>query len=601
MIKKWRLGNFKSVRELMELNLAPLTLLAGPNSSGKSTLIQSILLLCQSTSNQDPERSIVLNGSLTLLGEHSDICNFGSDDEEITIGWELAPSAADSSLRYKGSDPFVEVLHNQGLYAHRIEKTSGLVKFDWPKSTTESQTSTRLTFCRLEAQERHEDSSQAAFIELRRSDENRKLIQSKLDFPELVRINFGEGTEFKIEVDSQSLEEIALNLSSAEVIGSGVNHFLPQNLIVSYNLAAEILKGLQDFCTGRIRLTHSQYSLKFPMSLIERIRAADFINRRMTNLFDLGRWLSKSKSYQQSFERWFASNRTDIESEIESENKFTGTIIDLPSLLEDASKYTELFFAHNIRYLGPLRDAPKSVYPLSTRTDSRDLGLKGENTAAVLHQFKSKPVRFLPPDKLEAALAAKDDLNSVSSLELNQAVNLWLSYLGVAESVQTRDRGKEGHEMKIRTQGLSVHHDLTHAGVGVSQVVPIVVMGLLAGSGACMLFEQPELHLHPMVQSRLADFFVMLGIIGKQCIVETHSEYIVDRLRFRTVQADKESLLSLFKIYFVEKRGGSSSFKEISVSQFGAIEQWPEGFFDQTQKETTNILLAATEKLESLE
>jgi predicted ATPase len=133
----------------------------------------------------------------------------------------------------------------------------------------------------------------------------------------------------------------------------------------------------------------------------------------------------------------------------------------------------------------------------------------------------------------------------------------------------------------------------------VSQVLPILVSCLISEYDTTLLFEQPELHLHPAVQSRLADFFLSMAVLGKQCIIETHSEYLINRLRFRIASSPLDgSLTSSAKIYFVEKRADTSSFKEIVVNDFGAISEWPEGFFDQSQGEAERILLAASEKRE---
>lgn len=139
-------------------------------------------------------------------------------------------------------------------------------------------------------------------------------------------------------------------------------------------------------------------------------------------------------------------------------------------------------------------------------------------------------------------------------------------------------------------------HDLTHVGVGVSQVLPILVISLLAEPDTTLLIEQPELHLHPRVQTLLGDFFLSMASIGKQIIVETHSEYIVNRLRFRAAAAEGEQISSLMKIYFAEKKEGASVFREINVNRYGAITDWPEGFFDQSQSEAEEILQAATRK-----
>ena len=139
-------------------------------------------------------------------------------------------------------------------------------------------------------------------------------------------------------------------------------------------------------------------------------------------------------------------------------------------------------------------------------------------------------------------------------------------------------------------------HDLTHVGVGVSQALPIVVSSLLAPSGATLIFEQPELHLNPRVQTRLADFFVSLMLTGKQCVIETHSEYLVSRLRFLAAMAEDVKIASGTRIYFVEKPGAESVYREVIISETGSIKNWPAGFFDETEKNSEAIIRAQMEK-----
>ena len=85
MITSWRVSNFKSIRDATELQLAPLTLFAGANSSGKSTFIQTILLVAQTLANKVSSRSVVLNGALTSLGQFDDLKSSGSTSEQILI------------------------------------------------------------------------------------------------------------------------------------------------------------------------------------------------------------------------------------------------------------------------------------------------------------------------------------------------------------------------------------------------------------------------------------------------------------------------------------------------------------------------------------
>jgi predicted ATPase len=276
------------------------------------------------------------------------------------------------------------------------------------------------------------------------------------------------------------------------------------------------------------------------------------------------------------------------ESGDEYRTGFTG----LPQSLQASCDYMRRYFAQSIRYLGPLRDEPKALYPLAGGVDPMDVGLKGENTAAVLDLHKSRLTRFLSPAAFAEPAITADAIHRT----LKTAVTDWLKYLGVAENVESIDRGKLGHELKIRIDERSGDQDLTHVGVGVSQVLPILVMCLLADLDTVLLFEQPELHLHPKVQTLLGDFFLSMAMLKKQCIIETHSEYLINRLRFRAAAAKSDNVASQMTIYFVEKKQDKSQFRPIVVNEFGAIQDWPEGFFDQSQREAEETLKAAVKK-----
>jgi hypothetical protein len=101
MITKWKLFNFKSVRNETELELGPLTILAGPNSSGKSTWTQSMLLISQTLASKVSSRSVVLNGHLIKLGQFDDLRSFESDADKILIGLECE-SRATGPIRPRG-------------------------------------------------------------------------------------------------------------------------------------------------------------------------------------------------------------------------------------------------------------------------------------------------------------------------------------------------------------------------------------------------------------------------------------------------------------------------------------------------------------------
>jgi len=261
--------------------------------------------------------------------------------------------------------------------------------------------------------------------------------------------------------------------------------------------------------------------------------------------------------------------------------------------VEEAVSYLDDFFSTSVKYLGPLRDEPKPLYPLATSADPSDVGLRGELTAAVLDLRKDVTIRYVPSAHFGKPTVKRD----TASRSLLAAVSDWVQYLGIAEDVSTQDRGKLGHELKVCVTKDGKDQDLTHVGVGVSQVLPILVMSLLAEEDTTLIFEQPELHLHPKVQTLLGDFFLSMALLGKQCIVETHSEYLINRLRFRSASAPVErSLNDMMKIYFVEKIDGATAFKDVVVNEYGAITNWPSGFFDQSQREAEEILREAMRK-----
>ena len=154
--------------------------------------------------------------------------------------------------------------------------------------------------------------------------------------------------------------------------------------------------------------------------------------------------------------------------------------------------------------------------------------------------------------------------------------------------------------MEVESSNSQRMHNLTQVGIGVSQVLPILVMGLLSKSESMLIFEQPEVHLHPKSQVLLGDFFLSMALSNRQCIVESHSEHLVNRLRYRIASSTASNELNdLTKIFFVEKTSKGSSFREVKVNEYGAIVDWPDGFFDQSYNQAQNILLAAAAKREA--
>lgn len=107
---------------------------------------------------------------------------------------------------------------------------------------------------------------------------------------------------------------------------------------------------------------------------------------------------------------------------------------------------------------------------------------------------------------------------------------------------------------------------------------------------------QERARSYSRVQTRLGDFLLSVACSGRQCIVETHSEYLINRLRLRAAEDETDTLAGIFSLYYVSKDNGSTRYNRISVNEYGAIPEWPDGFFDESPREAERILRAALKK-----
>ena len=253
--------------------------------------------------------------------------------------------------------------------------------------------------------------------------------------------------------------------------------------------------------------------------------------------------------------------------------------------LERAVEQIIQFFTSKIRYLGPLRADPQAVQRFAPSSELDDVGSKGEYAAAVYDANQNALIHWYNPSSEQIEMST-----------LKVALDTWVSYLGVANEVQIQMAGQSGVSWQVVHLAGHKALPLTAVGVGVSQILPILIMGLLAPSNTLLLVEQPELHLHPNVQARLGDFFMGLAKCGKQCLIETHSENLVSQLRYHIVQAGGQENSDCL-IYFVDQDNqGAARFNPIEISPQGNILNWPEDFFDVTMLQEDRITAASLKK-----
>ena len=134
----------------------------------------------------------------------------------------------------------------------------------------------------------------------------------------------------------------------------------------------------------------------------------------------------------------------------------------------------------------------------------------------------------------------------------------------------------------------------TDVGVGISQILPIVVAALDRARPGITGIEQPELHVHPKIQVELGDLFAQGVDDGGVFLIETHSEHLMLRLLRRIEETHGGDLPQgkpalrpdQVSVVFVERVDGEVRATPLRIDETGEfINRWPQGFFDERSDE----------------
>jgi hypothetical protein len=233
---------------------------------------------------------------------------------------------------------------------------------------------------------------------------------------------------------------------------------------------------------------------------------------------------------------------------------------------------------------------------------SPDLGFLNIEDAAIIHPSVGQYAKFLatqPHQKV--ASKGNNDFVADSIRCLLRSLNgykLKVSTLKVfdPEEEQLHYIHREIPEgiivrMKIETPSGSVL-GLDEVGSGISYILPILTSLWAADTS---FIEQPELHLHPAAQCEVGDVLIAAASLGKNCVIESHSEHILLRVLRRIRETDSEinipEELNLkpdqVAIYYFHPDGkGSTQVIRIRVDHRGELlTQWPGGFFSERDRE----------------
>lgn len=472
MLQSIGFENYKCF-ERAKVDIAPLTILCGVNSSGKSSIINSLLMMKQSYENNVMENNMSLNGAYIKCGSFEDIStNRNNNPIKFCVEYEL----------------------------------SRPVKYGKEKG-------------------------------------NRK---SKTDI-------VGFKTLSKILLDTPNIEKILVK-STITLKKSSNSSGAQDNIVDEYNIILTPYVADQEQKKVSILLKHQQN--KNYRIVIENIPN------------------SVPKIELNSCVCYF-ENLTLINAYATSvrpkKTKIDGVLANIYLIFRiNAMQFK------NVKYLTPLRVYPQRNYIIENEMDS--VGLGGEYTPQIMCKYAGKKIYgFIPPteEKIQGV---------VKKMNFERLVNLWMEYL---------DLGKYSLNQASEMIKLNVgDYNISNVGFGVSQVLPILVSGLLEKGNELLMLEQPEIHLHPAAQMAIADFLLSMAIEKRGLIIETHSDHIINRIIKRVLQDKSGELNKMIKIYYVDHE---KPITQILIDSQKGITNAPKQFFTQFGSESMKIAKIAME------
>ncbi|MFI2369029.1 DUF3696 domain-containing protein [Streptomyces sp. NPDC018833] len=241
------------------------------------------------------------------------------------------------------------------------------------------------------------------------------------------------------------------------------------------------------------------------------------------------------------------------------------------------------FLTAPFQYLHADRISPAEFYPRDHHAaiGRAFLGVRGEHTVNFLRHHTRDEV---PAGPLRHPAAASD-------LFLDQAA-AWMGELCPGVDIQAAAvKGADAVQLSYGFQGTlgpTRRRRPSNVGFGLTYVLPIVVACLTARPGSLVLLENPEAHLHPQGQTRMAALAAAAAAQGAQVIMETHSDHVINGVRL----AVKQGQLAPESVVLHYFRGDGTGVEVVSprVDTDGMLDQWPEGFFDELENTLDQLI-----------
>jgi predicted ATPase len=231
-------------------------------------------------------------------------------------------------------------------------------------------------------------------------------------------------------------------------------------------------------------------------------------------------------------------------------------------------------FVGKIIHIPGIRSNPERQYKIE-RYNKRFQGRFDKYTASIIYNWGLKEKK-----KLETLISLISELGLASNIKAQKVNEAHIS-LNIS-----RYFGAEDNDVV----------DLSDVGFGLSQILPILIAIIEANKDNIIYIEQPEIHLHPLAQYKLANILCRYVKKGKKLVIETHSSIFIRGLQTEVVKgniSNKEVSLN----WFSQDSFGETKVSESEIDEIGAFGDWPSDFDDTYLKADSEYLDAIEKRL----
>lgn len=551
--------NFKGIKAPVRIELKPITLLFGPNSAGKSTIIQALHYAREifERQNLNPDRTIIGGEAIDLGGFESLVHNHDLT-LPIKIWFELDLRKEDLPIYHDGEVEFIgsDLLDNADSaflmeVVSRVSLASVGVTIRWSEQLAKPY---------VAAYTVHANSEN--LIEVESSPDGKQVFISNINPFNPIFL----GTE-DIEEAKKRANDI---LDAAAKVVSDSDSDFWSNVAFS-DLGDMLMSQLHYF-----KLEQGIPGLTRPINVEKQNSPLPIWGKNLT--LDGSIW---AEGLDQDFGA--AANFVRVLSSL---------MVGPGELVRD--------WLRKICYIGPLREVPSRNHKPSTSPEES----RWANGLAAYDILFFSDDAFI--GKVNDWLTQEERLASGYSVEVKKYRELEADNPLMLAMLQGRILDEEAdlrntllalpikRRLLIRDEARNIELSPQDIGVGISQVLPVVVAALHQKTGLVAI-EQPELHIHPAFQVALGDLFIeqIRERPDLTFILETHSEHLMLRFLRRIRETgeneapDNRTLTPAeLSIYFIEQGEAGISCHSIRVDEDGDfIDRWPKGFFVERAKE----------------